>query len=297
METNNNKEPKYANDQVLQTLIDNLDSENLSFAISEANALGNLGDPRAANALYEKLINYKCYGFWKTNDSIFINSLAHSLYQLRATDLLIDVIKNGRDSDVRIAAIRHLGFNGITKAIDLLLEKAKFDGPEAEAALKALIHSDDERAIEALLKATHFKRNPSVRKTALFGLGIIRDPRAIPILKDILDNNDSKDFEVKNEALKSLANFGEHITLYKYYKKFINKKDFISCLGINGNKTTAKLLIKILVELSPLENPYFDSDKEIRKLIIETLVKIGEIDPLIEFLETQKKQNWKRRSN
>ncbi|HXQ71799.1 MAG TPA: HEAT repeat domain-containing protein, partial [Pyrinomonadaceae bacterium] len=162
-------------------LIDALSDE--SMAIDAANALGQIGDPRAVDGLL-KLIGNSDASTRQAAVSA-LNSLALTSMSERIIPLLHD-----SDSNVRESAVKIAGYFGYRDAAGALVDLSRDpDERVRTAAIEHLPFIEDERALDVLLQALK-QETPSVRAAAARALGNMDAPQADGQLIEALSDDD-----------------------------------------------------------------------------------------------------------
>jgi HEAT repeat protein len=162
-------------------LVDTLSDESL--AIDAANALGQIGDPAAADGLLS-LIGNSDASLRQAAISA-LNSLAVPSIAQRVIPLLHDADPNVRESAVKIA-----GYFGHPEATGELLKLSR-DRKEAVrcAAIEHLPYVEDDRASEVLFNAIK-EDTPKVRAAAARALGNMDAPQVVDHLIKGLEDED-----------------------------------------------------------------------------------------------------------
>src|ERR1700754_2540315 len=162
-------------------LIDALSDE--SMAIDAANALGQIGDPRAVDGLL-KLIGNSDASTRQAAVSA-LNSLALTSMSERIIPLLHD-----SDSNVRESAVKIAGYFGYREAAGPLIDLSRDPNERVRTAvIEHLPFIEDERALDVLLQALK-QETPSVRAAAARALGNMDAPQADGQLIEALSDDD-----------------------------------------------------------------------------------------------------------
>jgi HEAT repeat protein/beta-lactamase regulating signal transducer with metallopeptidase domain len=124
----------------------------------------------------------------------------------RAIDALADVMRNDSDARVREAAASALGSIDSPRAVPALIAAL---GAERVAAVRAKIawalgEIDDPRAVDALSAAVR-DQNTEVRQQAVWALGEIESAEAVPALIPVLRDADA---EIRKQAAEALGEIG-----------------------------------------------------------------------------------------
>ncbi len=170
------------NNRAVPAIISALEDEP-DVAVIAAGALAKIGDRSAFEALIGKL-GEQDVGVRQAVISA-LNSIGHPQMPHRMVNLLTD-----EDPIVRESAVKIAGYFGYSECIDLIFERC---GDEAEnvryAAIQCLPYLDDRRVLP-IIADTLKKDTPKVRGAAAYALGMIDDREAFKYLKDALKDND-----------------------------------------------------------------------------------------------------------
>ena len=159
-----------------------------------ATALGEIGDPRAKEALLAAL---------RTEDASVVN-MATSLYNLGSTEVVEILIGKLRDPNPnnRLYAIYALGKISDPEMVRPLIEV--LDSEEIGwLAAKALVNVG-QPALQPLLESL-FSENRNVRLYATYALGEIRDPKAARGVLRLLQDPDPLVLDTAAEALIAIG--------------------------------------------------------------------------------------------
>ncbi|MEW6130015.1 MAG: HEAT repeat domain-containing protein [Acidobacteriota bacterium] len=126
----------------------------------------------------------------------------------RATDLLLNVIRNQQDKELRSTAIMWLGMTGDDRAFDFLKETLTqgTDNELMNAAIVAVSQSRNPKARALLLEIARSNTSPEIRKTAIVHLGIGGGDAAFDELLTLY--NAEADVEIKKQILTAFAMHG-----------------------------------------------------------------------------------------
>jgi len=216
-----------------------------------ASALGSLADAHAVGPLIQALQTDES-GDVRRGAASALGSLAEA----RAVEPLIQAVTSDENTDVRLAALRSLGEiaderavesviaaltqtgkhdvgskfletaasalgkMGSARAIDHLVNAAASpDLAIAEAALRGLASSSDERKVAFLIKVLQEEKRPYMRETAARLLGSAGDSRAIAALEHALNDphweismvlrEETTDYPVRRAAESALNALGQ----------------------------------------------------------------------------------------
>ena len=162
-------------------LVNTLDDEAL--AIDAANALAQIGDPKAVDGLLNLIGNDDASIRQASVNAL--NSVIPPLMSERIIPLLHDPDPNVRESAVKIA-----GYFGYPDSAGALLELSRDSNERVRcAAIEHLPYVEDERAFDLLVHAIRAE-TPSVRAAAARALGTMDAPEAVPPLIEGLSDDD-----------------------------------------------------------------------------------------------------------
>ncbi|HKO54391.1 MAG TPA: HEAT repeat domain-containing protein, partial [Thermoanaerobaculia bacterium] len=114
--------------------------------------------------------------------------VALALHDDSTTDMLIDIARHHKSSQVRGNALFWLGQRAGERAAATLRDAVDND-PEAqvrERAVFGISQLPEEQSVPMLIELMKTHKSPGVRKKAAFWLGQKRDPRALAALEEIL---------------------------------------------------------------------------------------------------------------
>ncbi len=173
-----------------------LKDSNPSVRAEAADALGNLDDQKATNALISLF----------TDDEKSVRSnAAKSLGGLEGAKALEPLISalNDREQRVRLKAAESLGRLGNGKAVDPLISALKDSSPGVRmAAVRALGELGDKKAVDSMESVLE-DPNPGVRAKAARTSGTLGNRKVVPVLVKYLF-----DWDTAKEAAKSLPELG-----------------------------------------------------------------------------------------
>lgn len=164
------EEMEHWREEVVDELLQQLTSDRASRRWSAAEALGQLGAPRAVPALVEALRDPHAFVRWAA-----VQALGH-IHEKRTIPLLLTMVEDP-DPLARRSALDALGF---------------FDTAEARRALRRALHDAD----------------PTVRRNAIEAVARVGDPRAVAPLISALDRGD--DLWMRYSAAEALGLVGDH---------------------------------------------------------------------------------------
>jgi HEAT repeat protein len=219
-----------------------------------AKALGEIGDPRAAESLVAAL---------RDHYQVVRRSAMRGLgvfWQLQDVSSLAD-----DDPNVRQAAARALGELGDVRAVGPLIAALKDeDSRTHKAAAKALGEIGDP-AIERLIAALEDK-DPPTREAAARALGELGDARAVDPLIAALENEDSG---TRRAAAKALGEIGDPRAAVPLAVALFDKDEVVTFWSRHGP------LIRIgEAAVEPLTAALGDKNQDIRAAAAEALRKI-----------------------
>lgn len=167
----------------------------------------------------------------------------------QAVPLLIQIIRNETDSNLRGSAIHTLGRTGDERAFDVLVELVRnsTDDEVSKAAVFAISRFDGERAYRTLVEMARTAKSREVRKDAIFWLS----NRGEAVLDELLTifNND-QDTEIRKQIIFSLRRIGSPRAVAKLYEIASShadvevRKDAIHWIGQRGDAQAVDYLIK-----------------------------------------------------
>ena len=172
---------RIADASATEALVTTLSDESL--AIDAANALGQIGDPRATDGL----LNLVGSSDASTRQAAVsaLNSLAPPPSAERILPLLHDADPNVRESAVKIA-----GYFGYAESAGELLMLSRDESEVVRSvAVEHLPYIEDKRAFDVLVQAIR-EDTPQVRAAAARALGNMDEPEAIPHLIEALADDD-----------------------------------------------------------------------------------------------------------
>jgi HEAT repeat protein len=284
----------------IQPLKKVLKRESRELRAGVAEALGEIGDARAVDALIEAL---------RDEDSDVRRSVAWALdvigwkpgnneervlYYIAkrdwgrcvkigsfAVEFLIERLKD-KDSDVRRSVAEALGKIGDSRAVDALIEALKDeDSNVRENVAEALGEIGDARAVDALIEALR-DEDSDVRIRVAEALGEIGDARAVEALIEALKDEDSyvrkNSIDVLVEiAKKDLGVVDKLINALKDEDSNV-RENVAWALGEIGDSRAVEALIEALK----------DEDSDVRESVAWALGAIGDaraVDSLIKTLK------------
>ncbi|HET9479246.1 MAG TPA: HEAT repeat domain-containing protein, partial [Pyrinomonadaceae bacterium] len=172
---------RIGNSSATSHLVNTLSDQAL--AIEAANALAQIGDPRAVDGLLNLLRNDDASIRQAAVNAL--NSLMPPAMSKRIIPLLHDSDPNVRESAVKIA-----GYFGYPQSASDLLELSHDPVERVRcAAIEHLPYGEDEQIFEVLARAIK-EETPTVRAAAARALGNMDDPAAVPPLIDALSDDD-----------------------------------------------------------------------------------------------------------
>ncbi len=109
-----------------------------------------------------------------------------NLKDKRATPALVDLLREERDSGIRLSAVKAMGYLRDPAAVPVLTELLD-DKDLQQEAVRALVKVGNKPAVEALIQGL---KHPDVQVAAARGLGEIADPSSKPVLIALLRQTD-----------------------------------------------------------------------------------------------------------
>ncbi len=184
---------RIGNSTATPALVDALDDDSL--AIDAANALSQIGDPRAVGGLLN-LIGSDDASLRQAAVSA-LNSLIPPSMSERIIPLLHDSDPNVRESAVKIA-----GYFGYPESGGALVELSRDPNERVRcAAIEHLPYVEDERAFDVLVHAIK-EETPSVRAAAARALGTMDAPE---VVKPLIEGLSDKDVWVRYFSARALG--------------------------------------------------------------------------------------------
>ncbi|MBN1905227.1 MAG: HEAT repeat domain-containing protein [Deltaproteobacteria bacterium] len=273
--------------KVSSVSIDRLAGEltNRQYCQIVAKALGQSGDRRAINPLFEAL---KTSYFSRSEER---EGAISALLQLEAYEELLLLLHDANGSlDTMVAwALGNLGDKRALEPLLEALEKTKPGSYERRTVIKALGNIRDPRATEPLLKILN-ETDMSIRRDTIIALSKSADGRAVPALRDTIENLSVDELEAHKYAEMGLVRLGNPDFM----------KSLISMLSVNSsnydillevfryNKDVLVNAVVAMLELSKEETSYSGYEKTAatynRLTCLELLDRIkepGSVNPLL----------------
>lgn len=180
-------------------LIERLDSGEDEARPAIARTLGQIGDPRAFEALADLLINGDRRMRQAATEAL--KALAHP----QTVELLCDLL-NHAPTNVREAVIRVVGYFGAKGCEDKIFEFCQeIDEPLRRAAIEQLPHIADKRSVPTLIEALKHESS-RVRETAAKALAQVKSDDSIGALREALADADSW---TRYFAVRALGTLGD----------------------------------------------------------------------------------------
>ncbi len=226
-------------------LLESLNDESL--AIDAANALGQIGDPRAVDGLVNLIGN--------TDASVrqaavsALNSLTVSSMSERIIPLLHDPDPNVRESAVKIA-----GYFGYPESAGALLELSHDEDERVRCvALEHLPYVEDERVLDVLVHAMK-EETPNVRAAAARALGHTFAPET---LKPLVEGLSDEDVWVRYFSARALGRLRSEDGV-EALKRVVEQEKFnhvriaaLDSLGQIGGEGVAEIVAGLLRDEDP----------------------------------------------
>ncbi len=178
--------------RMMTSLIASLGDTDPEVRNAAAQALGNLGDPRAVEALMRAL---------RSDSDAGVRAMAAwalgEIEDPRAVPALGEALRRDQDAHVREMAAWALGEIEDPQGVEPLRAALRDASPEVRVkAVWALGQIEDAAAVPALAEALR-DANPEIRQMAAWALGEIEDPSAVNALVGSLQDSDA---EVRSTA-------------------------------------------------------------------------------------------------
>lgn len=250
-------------------LIDYVQKNFKSYSVIDyaARALGKIGTDKAKEFLIKLFLN---------NESLYKDRIILALADIKSedvTDLLIDILRNDKNPELRDDAAYALGKIGSKKATSFLLEILGIE--KNIKVLKNIIYSIGEtknfEAIEPLKLI--FENNIALRVNVINALDRIGTDEIIPL---ILNAFGSDDKFLRISAVKACRKINDS-NLNKVLINLLSDQDndirgwAILILGEHGEESSIKQLIKLLKDDSRTDVDY----KKIQELAFNALEQIS----------------------
>lgn len=168
----------------------------------------------------------------------------------KAVPMLIEIIRNERDTELRKAAIETLGRTGDERAFDILVELVRnsTDDDLSNAAVFAISRFKAERSHPVLFEMARSAKSLEVRKNAIFYLAREGDDAVLDELMRLYDAESN--VEVKKQIVFSLRRMNSPRSIAKLYEIASGngdvevRKDAIHWIGQRGDAQAVEYLIK-----------------------------------------------------
>ncbi|MBV9959483.1 MAG: HEAT repeat domain-containing protein [Acidobacteria bacterium] len=168
----------------------------------------------------------------------------------KAVPLLIDIIRNERDAELRKAAIETLGRTGDERAFEILVEmvKTSTDDDVSNAAVFAISRFKSERSHPVLFEMARSAKSVEVRKNAIFYLSREGSDDVLDELMRLYASE--PDVEVKKQIVFALRRMNTPRSIAKLYEVASGngdvevRKDAIHWIGQRGDAQAIEYLIK-----------------------------------------------------
>ena len=251
------------NETAIPALVSVLSDEDVNVRLAAVEALGNLQDPRAVDALVQALRN--------DTDARVREAAAESLGEIdspRAIPGLTAALGAERVAAVRAKIAWALGEIDDPRALDALTAAVRDTSVEVRRQVVwAIGEIQSAEGIPALTTAAK-DADAEVRKNAIEGLGEIQDKRALPVLEAALRD---ADVEVRRQAVESIGELEDMKTAPAGLLAALRDEDK------EVRKAAAESLGNIEDEeavpaLVPLTR---DRDTEVKHAAVEALANIG----------------------
>ncbi len=168
----------------------------------------------------------------------------------KAVPMLIEIIRNERDTELRKAAIETLGRTGDERAFDILVELVRnsTDDDLSNSAVFAISRFKSERSRPVLFEMARSAKSLEVRKNAIFYLAREGDDAVLDELMRLYDAESN--VEVKKQIVFSLRRMNSPRSIAKLYEIASGngdvevRKDAIHWIGQRGDAEAVEYLIK-----------------------------------------------------
>ena len=258
--------------ETVVSLVAALEDEAPSVRGIAAETLGEINDPRAVKPLTIALKDEISPVQWAAKRALV--KIGEP-----AVEALIETLKE-RDPFVRRSSAEALGEIKDFRAVGPLLEIMKDANPNVRMTAKWALINIGEPVVEALLKALRGK-DPSGRKIAASGLGLIKDSR---IIKSLIVAMQDDDPGVRETVIGALGDLKEHGAV-KHLIIALNDK------VLSVRESSKQALLKIGEQsISPLAQALREESSDVRKATAEVLGEFndpGSVENLIEALKDE----------
>ncbi len=164
--------------------------------------------------------------------------------------LLIEVIRNERDGELRKNAIETLGRTEDERAFDVLVEmvRTSTDDEVSNAAVFAISRFETAKARTVLFEMARGAKSTEVRKNAIFWLSRKADDAVLDELMKLYESE--QDAEIKKQIVFALKRMDSPRSIAKLYEIASGKgdvevrKDAIHWIGQRGDEQAVEYLIK-----------------------------------------------------
>jgi len=196
-------ELRAATDEEYQLLLDRLENGNREERGVAAWALGQVGRISAVPALQRTLAD--------DGESLDVRlNACGALGQFEGEEVQSALVAALEEDDVQLqgAALRALARPEFSGAADAVADVLAAGNPDLKSlAVEALSEMLDPQNLAVFERVAREESEPEVRAVAIFSLGKLRDPSAIPTLTQLLED---KAWEVRANAVQALAMIGDH---------------------------------------------------------------------------------------
>jgi HEAT repeat protein len=272
--------------KAVEVLISCLSDIEPDVRINAAQSLCKIGDERAVPFLINKALLDK-----DKRVRILTGDILKKMGQTVAPPL-IKILEDQKSSEeLRETSVKVLGEIHAEIAVDILTKiMLEGKGKLRELAAKALGEIGSKKATEALISVLGDARELSGWQrgyNAAVALGKIRDPRAVPHLIKIL-NDEGYLPQLQGASADALGKIGDKSVVDELIKALENKKiqrEVITSIGTLGNPKGVEHLLKIFRAE--------DSSTPLRALIIESLGNLGDYSASEDIIKSLKKEQLK----
>jgi HEAT repeat protein len=168
----------------------------------------------------------------------------------RAVPMLIEIIRNQSDSELRKSAIHTLGRTGDERAFEILVEMVRTgtDDEVSKAAIFAISRFEGERARTMLFEMARGAKSIEIRKEAIFWLSRGGDDAVLDELMRLFQAE--RDVEVRKQIVFALKRMNTTRSLAKLYEIASSgsdievRKDALHWIGQRGDAQAVDYLIR-----------------------------------------------------
>jgi HEAT repeat protein len=232
-------------------------------------ALGRIKDPEAIPELKKAITD-------KTGD--IRSCVAISFGLIKSPDTkndLVNLLQNDKDSRVRqfaAMALAQLGDKSAAEPLRKLLADKKTDFVVKGVITIALGILGDEKSADILREIASSKKEPFLRSASVLGLGLLKDKKAVPILINILKNDQLTDPISFLYAIQALGMIGDEQAipeLERLYKKA--QEDLTMATAVYNNLTVALSMLGKRKEVLEILHKHIKEKKAMPSLMLRAI--------------------------